>query len=119
MAVPGEGHEDVGDEEQADRQEIGGHKEAPTPFAVRPELVEWPFFTLGVEGRTVLRQARHERNTGWRVGYKSSGASSSFTCHGRTCRCSMSMKGSGSICSMLNTPSPFNVPVTIFTAPNI
>src|SRR3546814_7703912 len=64
MAVPGEGHEDVGDEEQADRQEIGGHKEAPTPFAVRPELVEWPFFTLGVEGRTVLRQARHERNTG-------------------------------------------------------
>src|SRR3546814_16215398 len=100
MAVPGEGHEDVGDEEQAERQEIGGHKEAPTPFAVRHELVEWPFFTLGVEGRTVLRQARHARNTGWRVGSKSSGASSSVTCHGRPRRSSMSIKGSGHIRSM-------------------
>ena len=52
----------------------------------------------------------------WKPDQKSSGASNSFTCHGRPCLFSMSMKGSGSICSMLNTPSPDQVPVTIIEA---
>ena len=50
---------------------------------------------------------------------KSSGASSSFTCQGRPCLFSMSMKGSGSNCSMLNTPSPFHAPVSMRAAPII
>lgn len=48
---------------------------------------------------------------------KSTGPSSSLTCHGRPCALSMSMKGSGSISSMLNTPSPDHLPVSIIALP--
>ncbi len=45
---------------------IGGklvRHDHPCPSAVRPELVEGPFFLLrSKEIRTVLRQAQHERN---------------------------------------------------------
>ena len=69
------------------------------------------------------RESGNDKGGGRRGDQKSSGFASSFTCHGRPCLFSMSMKGSGSICSMLNTPpSPFgpvHVPVTIIAAPII
>ena len=37
--------------------------------------------------------------------------------HGRPCRFSFSMNGSGSSCSMLNTPAPRQAPVSISMAP--
>ncbi len=60
---------------------------------------------------------REEART--RHAQKSSGAGSSFTCHGKPCVFSMSMKGSGSSCSILNTPAPDQMPCTISAAPII
>lgn len=47
------------------------------------------------------------------------GPSNSSTVHGRPCWLSISMKGSGSISSMLNTPSPLQMPCTIIALPII
>lgn len=41
----------------------------------------------------------------------------STTTHGNPCRFRASMNGSGSNCSMLNTPLPVHLPVTIIMAP--
>ena len=48
-----------------------------------------------------------------------SGPASSSTVHGRPCALSIAMNGSGSNCSMLNTPSPRHAPVSIIAAPII
>ena len=48
-----------------------------------------------------------------------SGPSSSSTLQGRPWPFSISMNGSGSNCSMLNTPSPRHLPVSIIAAPII
>ena len=49
----------------------------------------------------------------------STGPSSSSTVQGSPCWFSISMNGSGSICSMLNTPSPSQMPCTTMAAPII
>ena len=48
---------------------------------------------------------------------KSKGAGSSSTFQGRPCLFRRSMKGSGSSCSILNTPAPAHWPVSIRAAP--
>lgn len=90
-----------------------------------------PFFFRhrreGLRGRPFLRctDARHSDQRGQQCGQESArdqnstGPSSSFTCQGSPCSFSMSMNGSGSNCSMLNTPSPAHLPVIIIAAPII
>ena len=65
------------------------------------------------------RPRRHGRSAAAWGRQNASGSSSSWTCQGRPCLFSMSMNGSGSSCSMLNTPAPRQAPVSIKAAPII